>query len=415
MRLSAARIDELLRSLKNAHGRDVTREEARALVGETRESHAYYADSESSASRSDVAARDADAGDAAYAAYTPAVDIGAVTTFAHVPTKREFRTRRLVVGETGAAAPASGPPLWHAACAAAEGAGAPAVAVALKLLKLGADPDAVGSRPGHCLPGTPALAMCVAALRGRARHPNRRRDQDWWPASETESAAKVPSGTEAVSSSPSTRAGSVSFGGSGVSPAAQRARAAFEAEVVRGLERFLETSAGREAFRAPTPSAPSVPDERIGFWSRAVGAPFAFVALLNLLGLYLIFGLATDGSGGVPPASAAETRCAPKRLLASRAQLDLAVTRAKARRTLAFEVQLYMLDIARRQRELWLDAQEGGDGPPPPVPARMAHPPFPLDLLGAMPDAARGGAPPAARPPAPPRPSATPHSRPLTF
>ena len=278
VRLSAARIDELLRSLKNAHGRDVTREEARALVGETRESHAYYADSESSASRSDVAARDADAGDAAYAAYTPAVDIGAVTTFAHVPTKREFRTRRLVVGETGAAAPASGPPLWHAACAAAEGAGAPAVAVALKLLKLGADPDAVGSRPGHCLPGTPALAMCVAALRGRARHPNRRRDQDWWPASETESAAKVPSGTEAVSSSPSTRAGSVSFGGSGVSPAAQRARAAFEADVVRGLERFLETSAGREAFRAPTPSAPSVPDERIGFWSRAVGAPFAWSA-----------------------------------------------------------------------------------------------------------------------------------------
>ena len=59
-----------------------------------------------------------------------------------------------------------------------------------------------------------------------------------------------------------------------------------------------------------------------------VGAPFAFVALLNLLGLYLIFGLATDGSGGVPPASAAETRCAPKRLLASRAQLDLAVQAA---------------------------------------------------------------------------------------
>ena len=47
---------------------------------------------------------------------------------------------------------------------------------------------------------------------------------------------------------------------------------------MRGLERFLETSAGREAFRAPTPSAPSVPDERIGFWSRAVGAPFAWSA-----------------------------------------------------------------------------------------------------------------------------------------
>ena len=76
------------------------------------------------------------------------------------------------------------------------------------------------------------------------------------------------------------------------------------------------------------------------------------------------------------------------------------------RTSLAFEVQLYMLDIARRQRELWLDAQDGGDGPPPPVLARMAHPPFPLDPLGAMPDAAGGGAPPAAQPLAPPRPPA---------
>ena len=218
--------------------------------------------------------------------YEPAVDIGAVTTFSHVPTKREYRARRLAVGDTGdtTAAPASGPPVWHAACAAAEGAGAPAVAVARKLLKLGADPNAVGSRPGHCLPGTPALAMCVAALRGRARHPSRRRDQDWWPASESGSArgsAKA-LGFDADASvrSPS------ETNAAHVSPAAQRARAAFEAEVVRGLERFLEKNADREGVRAdegvgegpPSSSALVLEDERVGFWSRVVGAPFVWSA-----------------------------------------------------------------------------------------------------------------------------------------
>jgi hypothetical protein len=218
--------------------------------------------------------------------YEPAVDIGAVTTFSHVPTKREYRARRLAVGDTGdtTAAPASGPPVWHAACAAAEGAGAPAVAVARKLLKLGADPDAVGSRPGHCLPGTPALAMCVAALRGRARHPSRRRDQDWWPASESGSArgsAKA-LGFDADASvrSPS------ETNAAHVSPAAQRARAAFEAEVVRGLERFLEKNADREGVRAdegvgegpPSSSALVLEDERVDFWSRVVGAPFVWSA-----------------------------------------------------------------------------------------------------------------------------------------
>ena len=216
----------------------------------------------------------AGAGDAAR---EPAVDIGAVTTFAHVPTKREYRARRLVVGETGAAAPASGPPLWHAACAAVEGAGAPAVAVARKLLSLGADPDAVGSRPGHCLPGTPVLPMCVAALRGRARRPSRRRDQDWWPASETESAAKCPSGTDAASSTLSTRAESVSGdesggpSGAGVIPAARRARAAFEAEAVRGLQQFPTTNADRSAFALSD-------DERVGFWSRVFDAPLGWSA-----------------------------------------------------------------------------------------------------------------------------------------
>ena len=218
--------------------------------------------------------------------YEPAVDIGAVTTFSHVPTAREYRARRLAVGYTGdeTAAPASGPPVWHAACAAAEGAGAPAVAVARKLLKLGADPDAVGSRPGHCLPGTPALAMCVAALRGRARHPSRRRDQDWWPASDSGSAAKAKApGFDADASvrSPS------ETNAAHVSPAAQRARAAFEAEVVRGLERFLEKNADREVVVAdegvgenpPTsPVALVLEDERVGFWSRVVGAPFAWSA-----------------------------------------------------------------------------------------------------------------------------------------
>ena len=291
VRLSAGRLDALVSALKHTHGRDVTREQARALVGETRDSHAYAVSESSLRSADDVSS---ETGDTRSREKEPAVDVGAVTTFAHVPTRREFRARRLAVGETGAAAPASGPPLWHAACAAAEGAGAPAVAAARKLLKLGADPDAVGSRPGHCLPGTPALAMCVAALRGRARHPSPRHDRDWWPASETDGeAAKVQvpsrrvdasSASSAVSSFLGSRAETLNprrvSGVPEVSPAARHARAAFEAEVVRGLERFLETNADRNAGPVSKPGADLVTgaDARIGYWSRAIGAPFRWSA-----------------------------------------------------------------------------------------------------------------------------------------
>ncbi len=295
VRLSAGRLDALVSALKHTHGRDVTREQARALVGETRDSHAYAVSESSLRSADDVSS---ETGDTRSREKEPAVDVGAVTTFAHVPTRREFRARRLAVGETGAAAPASGPPLWHAACAAAEGAGAPAVAAARKLLKLGADPDAVGSRPGHCLPGTPALAMCVAALRGRARHPSPRHDRDWWPASETDGeAAKVQvpsrrvhasSASSAVSSFLGSRAETlnprrVSETRPEVSPAARHARAAFEAEVVRGLERFLENpkpNADRNAGPVSKPGADLVTgaDARIGYWSRAIGAPFRWSA-----------------------------------------------------------------------------------------------------------------------------------------
>ena len=286
VRLSAGRLDALVSALKHTHGRDVTREQARALVGETRDSHAYAVSESSLRSADDVSS---ETGDTRSREKEPAVDVGAVTTFAHVPTRREFRARRLAVGETGAAAPASGPPLWHAACAAAEGAGAPAVAAARKLLKLGADPDAVGSRPGHCLPGTPALAMCVAALRGRARHPSPRHDRDWWPASETDGeAAKVQvpsrrvdasSASSAVSSFLGSRAETLNprrvSGVPEVSPAARHARAAFEAEVVRGLERFLETNADRSPTNADLVAGA---DARIGYWSRAIGAPFRWSA-----------------------------------------------------------------------------------------------------------------------------------------
>jgi hypothetical protein len=289
VRLSAGRLDALVSALKHTHGRDVTREQARALVGETRDSHAYAISESSLRSADDVSS---ETGDTRSREKEPAVDVGAVTTFAHVPTRREFRARRLAVGETGAAAPASGPPLWHAACAAAEGAGAPAVAAARKLLKLGADPDAVGSRPGHCLPGTPALAMCVAALRGRARHPSPRHDRDWWPASETDGEAakvQVPSrraddASSASSAVSSFRAETLNprrvSGVPEVSPAARHARAAFEAEVVRGLERFLETNADRNAGPVSKPGADLVTgaDARIGYRSRAIGAPFRWSA-----------------------------------------------------------------------------------------------------------------------------------------
>lgn len=121
----------------------------------------------------------------------PMLNVDQNTTFTHVPTLEEYRQRRVVTGHVsdaenekrekpGTLKPC-GPHLWHAACAAAEGAGVPAVAVLKKLLKLGANPDAVGSRPGHCVSGTPTLTMCVHALRGKTRDPKRLVDQPWWP------------------------------------------------------------------------------------------------------------------------------------------------------------------------------------------------------------------------------------------
>ena len=163
-------LDALVSALKHTHGRDVTREQARALVGETRDSHAYAVSESSSRSVDDVSS---ETGDTRSREKESAVDVGAVTTFTHVPTRREFRARRLAVGETGAAAPASGPPLWHAACAAAEGAGAPAVAAAArKLLKLGADPGR-GRLEARTLPARDARAGHVRgrAPRARAQHP----------------------------------------------------------------------------------------------------------------------------------------------------------------------------------------------------------------------------------------------------
>jgi hypothetical protein len=54
VRLSAARVDELVRTLSTRYGFDVTREQVRALVGETRDSH-VYAVSESSLRSADGA------------------------------------------------------------------------------------------------------------------------------------------------------------------------------------------------------------------------------------------------------------------------------------------------------------------------------------------------------------------------
>jgi hypothetical protein len=123
------------------------------------------------------------------------VDVSLDSEFTHAPTAEEYRTRRVAPGECGAdssRAPfaASGPPLWQAACAAAEGAGAPAVAIFRAILRAGGDADCVGSRPGHCGPGTPLLAMCVSALEGRSA---RAKDASWWPRGSSVAGSRVPS------------------------------------------------------------------------------------------------------------------------------------------------------------------------------------------------------------------------------
>ena len=123
------------------------------------------------------------------------VDVSLDSEFTHAPTAEEYRTRRVAPGECGAdssRAPfaASGPPLWQAACAAAEGAGAPAVAIFRAILRAGGDAECVGSRPGHCGPGTPLLAMCVSALEGRSA---RAKDASWWPRGSSVAGSRVPS------------------------------------------------------------------------------------------------------------------------------------------------------------------------------------------------------------------------------
>ena len=136
-------------------------------------------------------------------------------TFSHRPDADELRLRRVAPGDasTTPLAPgstfqnklgsnfgsnaslglpvyASGPALWHACCAVVEGAGAPALSLALELLETGADPNCVGSRPGHCAAGTPVLAMCVAALEGRAAED---RKKAWWPSTDGVAGSRVPS------------------------------------------------------------------------------------------------------------------------------------------------------------------------------------------------------------------------------
>ena len=123
------------------------------------------------------------------------VDASLASEFTHAPTAEEYKSRRVAPGECGANASrapftASGPPLWQAACAAAEGAGAPAVAIFRAILRAGGDASCVGSRPGHCGPGTPLLAMCVSALEGRSA---RARDASWWPRGSSVAGSRVPS------------------------------------------------------------------------------------------------------------------------------------------------------------------------------------------------------------------------------
>ena len=126
-------------------------------------------------------------------------------TFSHRPDADELGSRRVAPGDasTVPTAPstnssktnsppvyASGPALWHACCAVVEGAGAPALSLARELLEIGADPNCVGSRPGHCGAGTPVLAMCVAALEGRAVTDGKK---TWWPSMDGVAGSRVPS------------------------------------------------------------------------------------------------------------------------------------------------------------------------------------------------------------------------------
>ena len=69
---------------------------------------------------------------------------------------------------------AKGPPLFLLACAALEGAGDDALALAKTLLGRGADPNGTGSRPNH---GNKLAVLCLLAsgLEGKSDRPRVRR------------------------------------------------------------------------------------------------------------------------------------------------------------------------------------------------------------------------------------------------
>ena len=92
VRLSAGRLDALVSALKHTHGRDVTREQARALVGETRDSHAYAVSESSLRSADDVSS---ETGDTRSREKEPAVDVGAMKV---VELRDELRIRSLAQG-----------------------------------------------------------------------------------------------------------------------------------------------------------------------------------------------------------------------------------------------------------------------------------------------------------------------------
>ena len=175
-------------------------------------------------------------------------------TFSHRPDADELRVRRVAPGDastihtgttknfgsTSSNAPpvyASGPALWHACCAVVEGAGAPALSLARELLAMGADPNCVGSRPGHCAAGTPALAMCVAALEGRAATDGKKA---WWPSTDGVAGSRVPS-TLSVRASVSD-GGATDGGGSAPSTSSRGGR-----EAAPGGRRRDGAEAGAEA------------------------------------------------------------------------------------------------------------------------------------------------------------------------
>ena len=193
-------------------------------------------------------------------------------TFSHRPDADELRVRRVAPGDasTTPLAPgstkhfgsdarppvyASGPALWHACCAVVEGAGAPALSLARELLAMGADPNCVGSRPGHCAAGTPALAMCVAALEGRAATDGKKA---WWPSTDGVAGSRVPS-TLSVRASVSD-GGATDGGGSAPSTSSRGGR---KLHPVDGEETGAEAGAEAGAERVPRGDLVDVEDDSV--------------------------------------------------------------------------------------------------------------------------------------------------------